>query len=69
MSLSRKETDTVTWTSVSLIIWGGSYLIRTVESTLKACVNRSSVSAGGYHCFSNFTLFLKSYSFKLYGNK
>jgi hypothetical protein len=47
MSLPRKVNDSVAWTSVSLVIWGESHLIRTIESPMSPYVNRSSNAVGG----------------------
>lgn len=47
MSLPKKENDSVAWTSVSLVIWGVSHLIRSIESPLSPYVVRSSNAVGG----------------------
>jgi hypothetical protein len=47
MSLPKKENDTVSWSSVSLVIWGVSHLIRVIDSPMKAFVKRSPILLSG----------------------
>lgn len=42
MALPEKINDSVAWTSVYLVIWGESHLIRSIESPLMPYINHSS---------------------------